>query len=303
MDYSVAWSLVESLLQQIRKMRDEANFDRLLSMCKKYTTCINEHFEDTSELQMEVDFPEKRIGKKKKMPGELTQDESNFISPTQKFKALYFNILDCAVNSIEERFVVNEDLLRDCAVLDPKNFKKMLNNFSLDMSTTSLTKLADVTKSSRSELITELKQFATNYDVFKLSLVKDRDANLSCEEQWLAGNDGSLCQIETNVKCSQCLSCAFTVLYDLSSQSGLFNNLYSAYKYLLSIPCTQVSCERVFSKLKIIKTKLRNSLGQELLSNLILMNCERDLFKIINKNQVIDEIACSSEELKTKLMF
>lgn len=29
------------------------------------TTCINEHFEDTSELEVEVDFPEKRLKKNK----------------------------------------------------------------------------------------------------------------------------------------------------------------------------------------------------------------------------------------------
>lgn len=59
---------------------------RLLKKYEKYTTCINEHFVDTSELEMEVDFPEKRIGKKKKMSRELAQDESHSTSPTQKLK-------------------------------------------------------------------------------------------------------------------------------------------------------------------------------------------------------------------------
>lgn len=98
MNYRVARRLVESLLQQIRIMRD---FDRLLSMCKEYTTCTNEHFEGTSDLGVEVDFPEKRIGKK--MAEELAQNVAHSISLTQKLKAIY-NILDCAVNSIEERF-------------------------------------------------------------------------------------------------------------------------------------------------------------------------------------------------------
>lgn len=51
----------------------------------------------------------------------------------------------------------------------------------MSVTVTSLTKLADVTKISRSEL----KLFATNYDVFKSSLVKDRDVDSTCDEQWV----------------------------------------------------------------------------------------------------------------------
>ena len=78
------------------KKRDETHFDKLLQCCKKYTVHIQTKFED-SELEMEVDFPEKRISKKMKMPGEHAQDESRSVTTTQKFKALYFNILDCAM--------------------------------------------------------------------------------------------------------------------------------------------------------------------------------------------------------------
>lgn len=94
------------------------------------------------------------------------------------------------MNSIVERFVVYDDLLQDCSVLDPKNYKKMLNNFSLDMFVTSLTRLADLTKISRSELIMELIQFPTNYYVFQLSLVeaRHRSENFTYEKQWLPDN-------------------------------------------------------------------------------------------------------------------
>lgn len=71
----------------------------------------------------------------------------------------------------------------------------------------------------------------------------------------------------------------------------------------MSVPCTEVSCERVFSKLKIVKNKLRNSLGQEPFSNLMLVSCKWDIFQYINKNKIIDDIGCTSEELGTKLMM
>lgn len=71
----------------------------------------------------------------------------------------------------------------------------------------------------------------------------------------------------------------------------------------MTIPCTQVTCERVFSKLNIVKNKLRNSMSQELLSPLILMNCEKDLFESMDKNNIIDEIASTTQELRQKLII
>lgn len=70
---------------------------------------------------------------------------------------------------------------------------------------------------------------------------------------------------------------------------------------MLTLACTQVNCERSFSKLKIIKTRLRASLGQELLEALLLISIEKD--KIPNSEKIINEFAKSSKLLSTKLLF
>jgi len=62
----------------------------------------------------------------------------------------------------------------------------------------------------------------------------------------------------------------------------------------LILPCTQVSCERAFSKLKILKTKLRSSINQEHLEALMSLFVEEDLIKFIKKDEVIDQLASSS---------
>ena len=41
----------------------------------------------------------------------------------------------------------------------------------------------------------------------------------------------------------------------------IYTCLCVAYKFALTLSCTQVSCERVFSVLKVIKNRLRFSLG------------------------------------------
>jgi len=51
------------------------------------------------------------------------------------------------------------------------------------------------------------------------------------------------------------------------------------------------SCERSFSKLKLIKTDLRSTMCQERLSNLAILSVEKDAFDSINFDTIIDQFA------------
>jgi hypothetical protein len=55
----------------------------------------------------------------------------------------------------------------------------------------------------------------------------------------------------------------------------------------LTLSFTQVSCERAFSKLKIVKTWLRSSLSNELLETFMLMSIEKDLLSEISMDDII----------------
>ena len=56
---------------------------------------------------------------------------------------------------------------------------------------------------------------------------------------------------------------------------------------MLTLSVTQVGCLRSFSKLKYIKNYLRNTLSQDILESLMLMNVEKDLLNTIDSNDVI----------------
>jgi len=99
------------------------------------------------------------------------------------------------------------------------------------------------------------------------------------------------------VKCSKCLACAFDIFHEF--YGPIYHELYSAYKFVLILSCTQVSCERVFSIFKIIETRLRLILGQELLQDFVLFYVERDFH--IDYEKVIDDIASSSKNLRVTL--
>lgn len=66
-------------------------------------------------------------------------------------------------------------------------------------------------------------------------------------------------------------------------------NAAIAYRILLTIPVSVASGERTFSKLKLIKTYLRNTMGQERLNNLAIISIEKDLAKDIDYDDVITD--------------
>ena len=70
----------------------------------------------------------------------------------------------------------------------------------------------------------------------------------------------------------------------------------------MTLSCTQVSCERSFSKLKIIKSRLRSTIGQPHLEALMLIALEEKNFPI-DHDVIIDHLAESSNELKRALLY
>ena len=59
-----------------------------------------------------------------------------------------------------------------------------------------------------------------------------------------------------------------------------------ALRLFVSIPLSVSSGERFFSKLGIVKNCRRSTMGQERLSSLIMLSCERDIARKINYDDV-----------------
>ena len=79
----------------------------------------------------------------------------------------------------------------------------------------------------------------------------------------------------------------FTIQYG----KDVFPNLRTSLRILLTISVSVASCERSFSKLKLIKTYLRSTMCQERLSNLAILSVEKDTFNSINFDSIIDQFA------------
>ena len=58
-------------------------------------------------------------------------------------------------------------------------------------------------------------------------------------------------------------------------------------KIALTLPLTSTSAERAFSKLKLIKSRLRSTMKQERLESLILMSVEDDLLEELDSENLV----------------
>ncbi|KAG1934103.1 hAT family dimerization domain-containing protein [Pimephales promelas] len=87
--------------------------------------------------------------------------------------------------------------------------------------------------------------------------------------------------------CNECPLCCYKILGRFNLMSKAYHLLGLAYKFLLTLSITQVACERTFSTLKFIKTRLRSKLSQEHLEAFMLMATERDILFSLDSD-VID---------------
>ena len=115
--------------------------------------------------------------------------------------------------------------------------------------------------------------------------------------------DANEATAETQItrRCRSCFTCAYQVLYNHSLNSAAYSELYIVYHFLLTLAVTQVECERSFSKLKLIKTRLRATLTQENLECFMLIGIESDILNRIPLGKVVDSLAPTSSKLKRLL--
>jgi len=81
----------------------------------------------------------------------------------------------------------------------------------------------------------------------------------------------------------------------------MFPTLFTMYKIALTLPVGSVETERSFSKLKIIKNRLRSTMSNDRLESLMRINCEQDID--IDYTCVIDKFSLKSLSLIKNLTF
>ena len=87
----------------------------------------------------------------------------------------------------------------------------------------------------------------------------------------------------------------------LSPYKAAFDCMYKLLLIAVTLPITSASCERSFSKMKLIKTYLRNSMSNGRLSNIALLSIESVRAESINLDAFVDEFDSRHGNRRIKL--
>ncbi len=76
-----------------------------------------------------------------------------------------------------------------------------------------------------------------------------------------------------------------------------FPNIHTLFCIMGTLPVTSCECERSISMLKLIKTSLRSSMGQDRLNGLAMLYYHRDIE--ITSEEVVDEFSSKTDDIMT----
>ena len=88
------------------------------------------------------------------------------------------------------------------------------------------------------------------------------------------------------------------VLRSTYRQRGFYTNIYRLLTIFATLPFSVATSERSFSELKLVKTYLRKSMGDQRLSALALLHVHKDLTLNSNPEDIVDEFAKQNRRIK-----
>lgn len=274
-------------------------------------TCLEEQ---ESDILIENELPQPRIRKKKKQFDYEGEDGAANLNALRLYEYNVHNvILDKVVQSMKMRFEKHGELCADFACMDPRNFDQDLPTNAMNAVFLMISEFkSNVTQN---ELKSELEDFRAKYKFLKKDIksfckehtdhCKSTEEDIidfdSSEEFESESKSGDCSFKKTSIHDEHCILCLYKLLIQYNMYCHSYPALELAYRLLLTLSVTQVCCERCFSKLKIIKNRLRNRLGQDLLECFMMMSCEKDILMKLDENQIIDKVAARSS-LLTRLL-
>lgn len=177
------------------------------------------------------------------MADEMTSDQP-ILDAEEKFTVEVHNIIfDKTICCMEERFSSNKKLYCDLACLSPNNFKD-LHDKEIPFDT--LLELSKVLKKfddklTHAKLLDEMLNFSSSWDQLKRTVPEyyEKSSEDNIEEETSDKHGTNVEEVHCK-SCMNCPHCCYNVLLKYNLYSNAYHFLFLAYKYLLTLPCTQV---------------------------------------------------------------
>lgn len=81
-----------------------------------------------------------------------------------------------------------------------------------------------------------------------------------------------------------------------------FNQFFNVIQKFVVIPVTSCTCERCFSKLTLVKSKLRSTMKQDRLNALMVLTVEQEMVVNVDADAVIDDFKIAVDSKRRMLL-
>ncbi|XP_034232796.1 zinc finger MYM-type protein 1-like [Thrips palmi] len=260
---------------EVRRVKDEfsdwrSNSDELWHKYRsKLTEFASQHERDGYEL---TPLPVRRLRRKRRLDGELASDEP-VEDPYEKFR------IDCFVTtldvvSMQLNVYFNDsslEIIRDISLLSRRRMAEVRQN-SESLPADAFEELCEVYKNflDREKLIDEYKRFCHSFVEFDRVDVLPTQLHRCTTPQSGSDADSESSDSECNTDCQSSSSSrksqnseSLLDIFKIFCKSNLhstFPTLSTALTICVTLPVSSTTPERAFSKLNLIKTKLRTTM-------------------------------------------
>ncbi|XP_022166822.1 uncharacterized protein LOC111031258 [Myzus persicae] len=303
--------LVKDKIQHLETCRSDIEFSTVLNEVEEFKKCSINECEDFKPI------PQNRIRRVPRKADEIAVDEV-IEDPLQNYKIkTYFIAFVTAITQIKERFnEISSGLFKDLSLFSRRRMEEISNDlnklpvdaFKVFFDTYS--KFVD-----KEDLKREYVQFIKcyfNFEKVKLIPTSLHDSQSDTEDEYidhlqsdLEGSQNTQEPVEDfSIPKLPLNGCSLSTVLKVVKISGLqsvFPVLSIALKIAVTLPVASTTPERTFSKLTIIKNKLRSTMTEGRLENLMVLSCENDIK--IDSDTVINTFANNSSLLQKALLY
>lgn len=297
-DLITASSMIRSKKEQLLKLREDS---------KSIAIEVKQFIEDHKDEHF-TPLPQKRSRKRKMMPGERARDEptSEVSDPQTSFKHhTFYVVIDIICSQISQKF--NESTLsifKDLSLIT----KKRILEIKMDSKKLPIDAFEGVAsvyskyfnaETLKTEFIWLISCFPDLEKTFHLPKYLHKDYK-TCSDSEFHNSDSESDEELIFKDCNDDLTNSNSLIYifKLFCSSNIrftLPNIYMLVKIAVTLPVSSTSTERSFSKLKLVKTRLRSTMAESRLEGLMRIACEQDI--TINTDIVINSFAKNSSQL------
>lgn len=255
---------------------------------------------------IEPKLHQKRQRKTKKMPGERCSDE-RIIGEDQTLKVnVYIRALDTVLVALEDRFSgENLILLKQMQLFTPKSLSSRILVTEDDIA-----ELCAFYGLAVVELARERNDFTQVYSDLESLVTIDQNVKHARSEK--LDNDDDHCDSElpeepesdhSDESHVKWMEQSFIKPLRIVQQISSYPHLSSVYKVLSTLAVSSCSAERVMSRIRFVKNRLRSTMVDDYFSSLLVLSAEKDVLDKIVINDIINRFAAMSTPLRKHLIY